>query len=439
MAMLKTSALFCLLACCGLAQAAETLLELQLEKTRVWPRQPVAVSVTFLVGQAQVRDIEYPALAGAGFHTERFPPPVEKTLIRDGREYHARVFSTTLTPEQAGSLSVGPAEIGFNRLTEARGAQAFFGAGEVQPERIQSPAVPLEVRPLPLRSRPAEFSGAVGRYRLSRWIEGGPPVPGAAVTLVTRYLGPEVSRWFTCPDLHLPGVRAYPPQVRLEREACAESFPGRPCAPPERLTCRQVLLPEADVTLPALRIAYFDPESGRYVQIASPAIALFAAPAATTSVATSPAATSPPAPAPAPASVPLPAAPARPWWLLLALPALALYGWRRRTRACPAAKPDLSLLEQALNDSPAFHAEAQRLAQALAAQRLNRAAAGLTAADLPEQDALARVLQICDAVRYGGAVSSLEERLRILESLAQQVNPPPPAGAVVSMASTRKR
>jgi hypothetical protein len=383
-----------------MAQAGDTLLELHLEKTRVWPRQPVDVTVTFLVSQTQVRDVEYPGLDGTGFQRGAFAPPVEKTLVREGREYRAQEFTATLIPEQAGIRMVGPAEIGFLRLAEARGAQAFFGASEPQPERIQSAPVRLEVLPLPARGRPAEFAGAVGRYRLSRSIREAGPAPDGAVTVTTRYQGPDARRWFACPEVQLPGVRAYPPQIRQERDS---------------LVCRQVLLAEADATLPALRIAYFDPKRARYVTEESPAIPLRAAAIAEP----------PPLAAPRPSK---PAASTRtaslsPWWLLFLLPLPVLGLWRRRGRAHRNTRYDLKPLQQALDDIPAFHAEAHRLAQALAAAKLGRPAAGLTAADMPEEEILAKVLRACDAVRYGGAPSSHENRVRLLESLTDLARP----------------
>lgn len=387
----------------ALPAVADPLLELRAERERAWPGQTLGVEVRLLTEAARLREVGYPRLGGDWFRLSDFDLPREERILREGREYRVQVFAARLTPLREGKWMLGPAELELDKIETASGANAFFGGGEALALRLQSPAVPLEVMPLPLPGRPPGFSGAVGRFRLQRETDAGDLTTGRGFTLTTRIRGPEAARWFTCPDDSAPGLRAYPP--RSERGA-------------DGLLCRQHLLAEQAgvVRLPAYRIAYFDPEPGRYGVEEAPPIVLRVA-----------AASAPALPGPAAAAV-LPALPpARSWyglgWLL---PLLALGVWLgqgsgpRRMDAAPP--PSLEALEQALatEDADAFHDAAHRLAQHLAARSLHKPAAGLTVADLaatPAQADLARVMAECDAARYGGGASDPARRRAMARTL----------------------
>src|SRR6185436_8246045 len=76
---------------------------------------------------------------------------------------------TILTPLRAGTLTVGPASMSLNVLERGRRNDPFFGSMFGDNERaldLGADAVPLTVLPLPDADRPADFSGAVGRFDL---------------------------------------------------------------------------------------------------------------------------------------------------------------------------------------------------------------------------------------------------------------------------------
>jgi hypothetical protein len=117
--------------------------------------------------------------------------------------------------------------------------------------------VGLVVLPFPEKGRPADFTGAVGHYRVTREAVPIAVHSGDPVTLTTRIEGSGGTDAFACPTVELAGARSYPPRARRTKDG---------------LSCEQVLLPSeaADLTIPGATISYFDPvgESYRRVQSA---------------------------------------------------------------------------------------------------------------------------------------------------------------------------
>jgi hypothetical protein len=415
-----------LLALAGLhtlaAQSADTelLLELQITKPRAYLHEPITATVTLLAGATQVRDIQFPKLESAVFRVGQFSPPRQSDVSRDGHEYRAYEFTTTLEPRKPGRLELGPAEVRCNQLAPAKGAAAFFGGNEPRAVTLRSGSVELDILALPRKGRPADFSGAVGSFKVARTATPTEVRLGDPVTVTTRISGQGEFDHLSCPEIALPGARTYP--VRSRRAG-------------NRLDCEQVLIPEAatDTFVPAARVSYFDPLAGRYRVARSVAVplSLKAAPA-------EPPRASPPAPIPQAAATP---GWSRGWltWgaiaggLGLATGAVLRYA-RRRHAATPVHTQvagdgghHLKEAEAALaaNDALGFHTAVFRLAQTVAARRWNRPAAGITAAilrldatgDTDSQTLdrlLAELIEECDAVRYGQSTQHPDNMPRTL-------------------------
>ncbi|MCU0841486.1 MAG: hypothetical protein MUC79_07180 [Thiobacillaceae bacterium] len=409
-------------------------LEISLEKDRAYPGQTLTATVTLLVGQIPVRNIQYPVLKGEAYRIGEFAPPRPGSLSRDGREYSAYVFTATLTPLKGGAWQVGPAELACDILVPG-GAQAFFGGTEPRTVKLRSAAVDLEILPLPALGRPADFSGAIGRFRVARQavpdaVRGGDPV-----TVTTRITGDGDLGAYVCPSLDLPGVRAYPP--RLKRS-------------PGGLACEQVLVPggEGDLLLPAARVSFFDPATARYrtadsgpgrVTVRGRDREPVAGPAA------APAEALPPGPGKADAGSSRIGYALLATLLLLGLGAILVARGRpvARVRArapgAPAPRPDadpsawLAEAQAALaaGDSPRFHAAVYRALQAHLGAQYGLAAAAITVevvdrvlrpagvGEGPARD-YERLFRICDRARFspqGQGGASPPDTLRLLQRL----------------------
>jgi len=406
----------------------ELILEVHPEKSRAYLHEAVPVTVTLLAGSVSVRNIEYPRLDGAAFRISEFSPPRRSSVARNGREYTAYEFAATLIPRESGEIELGPAELRCDLLAAAGGAAAFFGGSEPRTVTVRSKPVRFSILPLPTRGRPAGYTGAVGRFTLSRQVTPTAIQIGDPITLTTRIEGVGNIDSYSCESISLPGVRAYPSRARRVGK---------------RLTCEQVLVPEAaaSVEIPAALISFFDPLSERYRTATSPSV-----PLALTGAHSGQTREMAPVAAVKARSAPAPSGTSRwPLWAALAAVLLvsagaALLATRRRravlehTAAVVAvARQSLAEAEAALaaNDPQRFYEAIFRLAQASAAARLNLPSPGMTVGMLnhdgsgePTHHFLAELFQECDAVRYGRSARDRQDMLRTFKRLQEVIADP---------------
>ena len=137
----------------------------------------------------------------------------------------------------------------------------FDGLGQsAQSVTVRSEAVAIEVLPLPRKGRPADFSGAVGRFALD--VEALPAsVPvGDPVTLRVEVRGQGNVSALNFEALEeLPGFEVYEPRVETSESVESGFYGGS-------RTFEYILIPKrgGHLEIPALRLSYFDPHSASY-------------------------------------------------------------------------------------------------------------------------------------------------------------------------------
>ena len=105
---------------------------------------------------------------------------------------------------EPGNTSVGAAQVNLPEVVRG----GFMGPTITRDVMLQAKAVPVRVRPLPA-GKPADYSGAVGRFGLSTAVDTTTVRAGETVTMTLRLDGPGALR---APEvtLTLPeSVRAY--------------------------------------------------------------------------------------------------------------------------------------------------------------------------------------------------------------------------------------
>ncbi len=268
----------------GQAAAAGGSQQLRIEfsapKTEVYLHERLPLSVKLIVGNVRVSDLQYPTIPGDGFELEKFSEPTQHQEQTAQGALQVVDLQTTLTPLRSGSLTIGPAKMTMNVITPRRGGSAnpffeqFFGNdpfGARKPVELQSERLTLTVLPLPDAGKPADFSGAVGRFEFEVKaapldLQVGDPI---TVTMTIRSTG-------NLENLTLPAItgsdtlRVYPTQVQ------ASPTQAQPSAHPHEKVFEQVVLPQqaGAVTLPELRFSYFDPEARAYRTIVQAPIAV---------------------------------------------------------------------------------------------------------------------------------------------------------------------
>lgn len=213
------------------------------------------------------RDLGFPS-----FRTEWLPGQSPDPAIADVGD-HALIFEErrALFPVRAGELEIPAA-----RLACVSAAHTV---------EVEVPAARIRVRELPDTGRPAGFGGVVGAVAVQAHISSERMTLGQSLALTVTVRG-AANAWDAAapfdPARDLPGVDVYAHPPETEREA------GR------RLEVRRSfsyeLVPRAAgaFAIPALRVAYFDPERERYEIAEAPALrfAVEPAPPAATSATT---------------------------------------------------------------------------------------------------------------------------------------------------------
>jgi tetratricopeptide (TPR) repeat protein len=261
----------------AVAPATDQLrLVLSVPRREVYLRERLPVGVKLSIGNARVSDIQYPTLPGDGFALEKFPEPPETREHTPEGVFHVFDFRSTLTPLRSGTLRVGPARLGLNLRVRQRQQDPFFGAffGEsARPVALESEALDLIVLPLPESGRPPDFSGAVGQFSLEVRAAPLDLAAGDPVTVTARIRGAGNLEGVAPPALVATDVlRVYPVQA---------AAPGPAAKAGVERTFEQVVIPQraGSVTLPPLRLSYFDPAARAYLTASHPPITLAVRPA----------------------------------------------------------------------------------------------------------------------------------------------------------------
>ena len=263
----------------GPAAATDPLtLELRAQNTTVYLHERLPLTLTLRIGDVRVADLQYPQVPGDGFALEAFPQPTQRQETRDATAYQIVEFNGALTPLRTGSVTVGPATVSLTTLSERASRRGFFFGGTVRQSRevISQPLV-LDVLPLPENGKPADFSGAVGRFMLEVKAVPLDVTAGDPVTLTYSLHGDGDLSSATPPALAgSDTLRVYPVQ----------GVASPPTGPAGSRTFEQVVIPQrpGTVRLPAPRFSFFDPQARAYRVAETQPITLTvrAAPAAAT-------------------------------------------------------------------------------------------------------------------------------------------------------------
>ena len=224
-----------------------------------------------------------------GFWVEEFPPQGLQTRhekkIGGYRYVIADVRTLALFPTKAGIYSVEPGKLKvdveirqrdpFSQFYSRdifgrprRRAPTFFT--ELQPRILETEAIRISVKPFPRRSRPKNFEGAVGRYRLEASLDAREVEEGEAVTYSLHLKGEGNLNTVELPELPAMDHFKY-----YEGKSSLDLRKDRFIVEGEK-TIETVLLPRkaGDYTIPKLKFTYFDPFKDKYVTLETPQLRL---------------------------------------------------------------------------------------------------------------------------------------------------------------------
>jgi hypothetical protein len=275
---------------------------------------PVELKACFPAGMSASLN-GLPMLAGGAFALNKLGENPEQTReVIDGRPYNVITWSSALSAVQAGDFPLNLELPVMVRVQEKikRGASNpfkdffgdespfddsalddFFGQATEKPLVLHSDSTPVKIQPLPVQGRPADFSGAVGKFDFSAEASVTKAVTGDPITLNMKITGEgNFDRVTTSGLVSSAAWKGYKPNARFE-PADRDGFAGKK-------VFEQVIVATqgGSSEIPAVSFSYFDPDTRSYVTKTAGPIPIEIAPGG--AIVSAPAATTP-ATAPVPA------------------------------------------------------------------------------------------------------------------------------------------
>ncbi len=192
-------------------------------------------------------------------------PQVYQTTVA-GAAYQVLEIRYALLASKDGAHVIGPSRMGMTVRRPGRQTRLDdffnnpFSASPGRPLTVASESIEVNVHALPEENKPTDYSGLVGSFQLESRLEPTSLKAGDSATLTVQISGRgNVKR---IPDLsipELPFVRTYGDQPVLESEQDEQGISGTK-------TMKWALVPEkaGKVDIPALRLNFFNPETGQY-------------------------------------------------------------------------------------------------------------------------------------------------------------------------------
>ena len=241
-------------------------------RTNVYEQEAVLVTykVYTLVNLTQL-DGKLPALDG--FQIQEISLPRNKEFVTEsynGRIYHTVVWSQyVLFPQKSGELvipSVTYEGVVVQQNRNIDPIEAFFngtgGMTEVK-KRITTPKLTIHVTPLP--NKPADFSGAVGKFSVSSSLAPKSVKTNDAVTLKLNVKGTGNMKLISAPEISFPKeFETYDPKVTDNFSLTNNGLSGS-------REFEYLVVPRhaGKYTIPATGFVFFDPATKSYQTVST--------------------------------------------------------------------------------------------------------------------------------------------------------------------------
>jgi len=207
--------------------------------------------------------------------------PRGREVERNGASYFLYEIPVVRHPIDAGRIDPGDVRVVFQQPLGLRARRDFFGRREFtidgsRPIVVDATMPPVDVRPLPSDGRPAEFTGAVGRFRVEAYAEPREVSVGDPITLVL-----EVTDIGTGSPVDLANLR--PPRLQSDPALDGFRLPDSPTTGVVEGRTKiftETLRPERDdlTEIPGIAFASFDPTLDRYVVVRTSPIPISVSP-----------------------------------------------------------------------------------------------------------------------------------------------------------------
>lgn len=246
-------------------------------KRTVYVNEPFNVSFKVYFRQP-VRNLNYiKQPETVGFWVEEFEIPsnipVEKEVI-NGVEYNvATVKKLALFPTKSGELSVSPMQLSVNVQKNRRRdpfsmLDNFFDdpLGRTVRKVLSTKAIKINVRPVPQKGKPADYSGLVGSFTMRASLDKSSVEANQALSYKIRVNGNSNLKSLNNLEIPFPNsFEVYDPKVKDNTNLSSGYFKAS-------RELEYVLIPRTagDFQIKPFKFSFFDPASKTYKTLTSP-------------------------------------------------------------------------------------------------------------------------------------------------------------------------
>lgn len=230
----------------------DVIVRCETDKQTAYVGEQILLTFSVYYSAAPV-DIQYEPANTEGFRVQELPAPPPRYDVIGGERYVVKQDLKLLFPTAAGEHTIGPAKVEYTR-----------GFWDPAPETRSTNPITIRVSRLPEAGRPDSFSGVVGNLEVRAVLDRDRIRRGEAATLTAAVRG-----WGNLEAMGAP-VISLPAGVREYRSSENRRFEPEPIDGGYRVEGEahfdHVIIPTTvgDLTIPPIRIGYFDPEAQRY-------------------------------------------------------------------------------------------------------------------------------------------------------------------------------
>ncbi|MDI6738743.1 MAG: BatD family protein, partial [Candidatus Edwardsbacteria bacterium] len=201
-----------------------------------------------------------------GFWTEKIYDANKLNFTQkavNGKQYNVCLLKkVALFPMSSGDLAVKPMALNVAVVQPPHNFFDMFGT--TQNVKIESKPLTITVLPLP-EGKPKEFSGGVGQFTVSSSLDRTATSNNEPFNLTIKISGTGNIRLIEKPVIPaIPGLKILDPEVKEDIRASGDVIKGSK-------TFRYPIIPQTNgrYIIPAITLAYFDPQSKSYKNIST--------------------------------------------------------------------------------------------------------------------------------------------------------------------------
>lgn len=187
----------------------------------------------------------------------------------NGKQYNTvDILRYNLYPQRAGTLPVAGCEVSTVAQVQLRSRSVFDFFGRVQqvPLTLKTSSVNVNVKELPENGKPADFAGAVGKYKFETSLSSKDAKTDEPITYSLKISGTGNLKFVDAPVLIFPQeFEVYDPKIKENISNGAEGMSGT-----KQYDYLVIPRQPGDYTIEPKTFSWFDPSASRYFTTNSP-------------------------------------------------------------------------------------------------------------------------------------------------------------------------